>query len=98
KAPTLGEWELDLLRTIEHVVRLGHVEQVSSDEIVLDRGSMPLEPDALVLHCAASGLLCPPLVPLWGDGRIRLPPIPLGLPVLNRGPRRLRGGHARRRR
>ncbi len=25
KAPTLGAWELDLLRTVEHVVRLGHV-------------------------------------------------------------------------
>lgn len=25
KAPTLGEWQLELLRTIEHVVRLGHI-------------------------------------------------------------------------
>ena len=25
KAPTLGTWELDQLRTIENVVRLGHI-------------------------------------------------------------------------
>jgi hypothetical protein len=25
KTPTLGTWELDLLRTVERVVRLGHI-------------------------------------------------------------------------
>jgi hypothetical protein len=29
KTPTLGTWELDLLRTIEHVVRRGHVKRVT---------------------------------------------------------------------
>ena len=29
KTPTLGRWELDLLRTVEHVVRLGHIERVT---------------------------------------------------------------------
>src|SRR4029450_13304596 len=29
KTPTLGAWELDLLRTIEHVVRLGHIQHVT---------------------------------------------------------------------
>ena len=28
KTPTLGAWELDLLRTIENVVRLGHIKHV----------------------------------------------------------------------
>ena len=29
KAPTLGTWELDLLRSIENVVRLGHIRSVA---------------------------------------------------------------------
>ena len=41
KTPTLGAWELDLLRTIEHVVRLGHIKHVTAREIVLDDGVGP---------------------------------------------------------
>jgi hypothetical protein len=80
KTPTLGAWELDLLRTIERVVRLGHVEHVTRREIVLDGGSVPLEADALVVHCAASGLQYPPLVPLWQPDKIRLQTIRAGFP------------------
>ncbi|HKY16603.1 MAG TPA: NAD(P)/FAD-dependent oxidoreductase, partial [Microthrixaceae bacterium] len=83
KTPTLGEWELDLLRTIEHVVRLGHIKQVTSREIILDRGEVPLAPGSLVVHCAASGLQYPPLVPLWGPEKIRLQTIRAGFPCFN---------------
>ena len=80
KAPTLGAWELDLLRTIENVVRLGHIKHVTRTEIVLDHGSVPLAPGSLVVHCAASGLQYPPLVPLWGPDTIRLQTIRAGFP------------------
>ena len=80
KTPTLGAWELDLLRTVEHVVRLGHIEHVTRREIVLDDGSVPLAPGSLVVHCAASGLQYPPLVPVWGPDTIRLQTIRAGFP------------------
>ena len=80
KTPTLGAWELDLLRTIENVVRLGHVKHVTRREIVLDDGSIPLAPGSLVVHCAASGLQYPPMVPLWGRDKIRLQMIRVGFP------------------
>jgi hypothetical protein len=83
KAPTLGAWELDLLRGIEHVVRMGHIRHVTRREIVLDRGSVALEPDALIVHCAASGLQYPPIVPVWGQDAIRLQTIRLGFPCFN---------------
>ena len=97
KTPTLGAWELDLLRTIEHVVRLGHIKHVTRREIVLDDGSVPLAPDSLVVHCAASGLQYPPLVPVWATGQDPTPDDPGRLPVLLRGAGRLRGGNPRRR-
>lgn len=80
KTPTLGSWELDLLRTVEHVVRLGHIKHVTRNEIVLEGGSVPLAPGSLIVHCAASGLQYPPLVPLWGPDTIRLQTIRAGFP------------------
>ena len=80
KAPTLGRWELDLLRTIERVVRLGRVQHVTSGEMVLDRGTVPLTPGSLIVHCAAAGLPQPPLVPIWGTDRITLQTIRAGFP------------------
>jgi hypothetical protein len=80
KTPTLGTWELDLLRSIEHVVRRGHIKHVTRHEIVFEDGSLPLAPGSLVVHCAASGLQYPPLVPLWGRDKIRLQTIRVGFP------------------
>ena len=83
KTPTLAEWELDLLRTIENVVRLGHIKHVTRREIVLDAGSVPLTPGSLVVHCAASGLQYPPMVPIWGPDHVRLQTIRAGFPCFN---------------
>lgn len=80
KTPTLGTWELDLLRTIENVVRLGHIKHVTAQEIVLDDGVVPLTPGALIVHCAASGLAYPPMVPVWSPDKIRLQTIRSGFP------------------
>ena len=80
KTPTLATWELDLLRSVEHVVRLGHIKHVTHREIVLDHGSVPLAPGSLIVHCAASGLQYPPLVPVWGPDKIRLQTIRAGFP------------------
>jgi hypothetical protein len=83
KTPTLAEWELDVLRTVENVVRLGHIREVTRRELVLAHGSVPLPPDAIVVHCAASGLQYPPLVPVWSDDKIRLQTVRVGFPCFN---------------
>lgn len=80
KTPTLAVWELELLRTIEHVVRLGHVRRVEPGRITLDGGSVTTAQNALVVHCAASGLKYRPLIPLWGRSAITLQPIRAGFP------------------
>ena len=80
KTPTLGRWELDHLRTIERVVRLGHIQSVAQAEIVLERGRVPLAKGTLVVHCAASGHAYPPLVPIWRQDKIRLQTIRAGFP------------------
>jgi hypothetical protein len=80
KTPTLARWELDLLRTVERVVRLGHVRMCRRGELECDRGSVRIADDALIVHCAASGLQNPPMVPIWGTDRIRIQTIRAGFP------------------
>jgi hypothetical protein len=80
RTPTLATWELDLLRTIEPVVRLGHIQHVEPGRIVLDGGEVPLDAGAIVVHCAANGLPQPPIVPIWAPDRIRLQTIRAGFP------------------
>jgi hypothetical protein len=75
KVPTLAQWELDRLRTIANVVRLGYLRAVEPGRLVLAHGEAAIARDAVVVHCAASGLQYPPLVPIWGSEVITLQPI-----------------------
>ena len=43
-------------------------------------GEVAIARDAVVVHCAASGLQYPPLVPIWGREAITLQPIRTGFP------------------
>ncbi|HET8779403.1 MAG TPA: pyridine nucleotide-disulfide oxidoreductase [Agromyces sp.] len=80
KTPTLAEWELEALRTIEHVIRLGHIERVERSRVDFASGSIPTADDAIVVHCAGEGLRYPPLVPVWSAEAITLQPIRAGFP------------------
>lgn len=80
KTPTLASWELDLLRTIEHVVRLGHLRQVEPGRLLFADGSHAIARDAVVVHCAAAGLKYPPRIAVWDPTSITLQPIRAGFP------------------
>jgi hypothetical protein len=56
KGGTASVREIEQLRRVDNVVRLGHVESIDRDQIVLEQGSIPTTPDHLHVHCAASGL------------------------------------------
>ena len=75
KVPTLAHWELERRRTIDRVVRLGHLRHVQPGRLVLAQGEAAIARDAVVVHCAAPGLQYPPLVPIWGREAITLQPI-----------------------
>ncbi|QGN34822.1 FAD/NAD(P)-binding protein [Microlunatus sp. Gsoil 973] len=80
KAPTLATWELERLRSIENVVRRGHIESVSPGTLIFADGPVSIPRDAVVVHCAADGLKQPPLVPVWQPDLITLQPIRAGFP------------------
>src|SRR4029453_12572416 len=64
--------ELEQLRRIADVVRLGHVQQVQPDKIVLDHGTVPAHPNSLYIDCTTGGLPRPPSVPVFDGDRITL--------------------------
>ncbi|MER7609155.1 NAD(P)-binding protein [Nocardioides sp. NPDC127503] len=80
KAPTLATWELEQLRTLENVVRRGHIQHVDRGSLTFADGSLAIADDALVVHCAADGLKYPPLLPVWRPEAITLQPIRAGFP------------------
>lgn len=84
KAPTLAKWELDQLRTVDNVVRRGHVRAVDRGQLHFADGSVRVADDSLVVHCAADGLKQPPLIPVWRPDVITLQPIRAGFPPLER--------------
>jgi NAD(P)-binding Rossmann-like domain len=72
KGGTVSIGELDQLRRIERVVRLGHVERIEPDQIVLEQGSIPTTPEHLHVHCAAAGLSDKPPRAIFTDDTITL--------------------------
>lgn len=82
KTPTLALWELEHLRSIERVIRLGHVRRVEPGRIELQDGDAAIHPDAVVVHCAAAGIQYPPLIPVWGEDAITIQPVRAGFPCL----------------
>jgi hypothetical protein len=80
RAPTLAKWELDQLRTLQNVVRRGHIKAVDRGALHFADGSVRVADDALLVHCAADGLKHPPLVPVWRPDVITLQPVRPGFP------------------
>lgn len=48
--------ELDALRGIEDVVRMGHVQSIEPGRVMLDRGTLDVDGSALYIDCTADGL------------------------------------------
>jgi hypothetical protein len=80
KTPTLALWELELARTIDDVIRRGHLRAVAPARLVFDDGDVRIPADALVVHCAAEGLKYPGLRAIWTPDVITPQPVRVGFP------------------
>ena len=68
----LSARELAALRQITDVIRLGRVERIETDRIVLQRGEVRTGPDVLHIDCTALGLNNAPATAIFQGGRIVL--------------------------
>ena len=67
---TISEGEVAELRRITKVIRMGRVQAVAADRLVLDAGELPMQPDTLCIDCTASAVEPRPTVPMFQPGRI----------------------------
>ncbi|OBI17379.1 MULTISPECIES: NAD(P)-binding protein [unclassified Mycobacterium] len=72
RCATVTRLELEQLRRIADVVRLGHLLRVEADRMVLDGGTVASDGNALYIDCTADGAEKRPATPIFDDGRITL--------------------------
>jgi len=68
----LSQHELAKLRTIDEVVRLGHVQTIEPGRVVLDGGTIDTDPGALYLDCTGDGIGQRDATPVFSPGAITL--------------------------
>jgi hypothetical protein len=79
----LSARELDALRQIADVVRLGRVRRIEADHVILERGETKTGPDMLHVDCTALGLNDAPATPIFQPGRIVLQQVRYLSPCFN---------------
>ena len=72
RCATVSQAELEALKTVTNVVRMGRVQRITSHEIVLDQGTIPTSPGTVHIDCSADGLERRPIVPVFDGDRITL--------------------------
>jgi hypothetical protein len=83
RCATISRAELQELRRIDQVVRLGRVKAIESTQVVLERGSVPSDPDWLYVDCSANGIPPVPPVPVFAGDTVNLLPIRLCQPAFS---------------
>lgn len=75
--------ELEQLRSVEDVVRLGHVRHIGRHELTLAYGTVPTTPRTLHIDCTANGLHLGPLRAIFAAERITIQQVRPCTPVFN---------------
>jgi hypothetical protein len=72
RCATVTQAELEQLRRITDVVRMGHLLCIDADKMVLDGGTVPADDRALYIDCSADGAEKRPATPIFDNHRITL--------------------------
>lgn len=79
----VSESEMEQIRRIRNVVRLGRVTRIDTDQIVLERGAIPTSRDFLHIDCSAAGIPSRPSKPIFAGDRITLQWVRLSQPTFS---------------
>ena len=69
-AAVVSQAELTELRKIKNVVRLGRIQRIDANAIVLDEGSVPSDPERLYVDCSATAAQLRPIIPVFAGNKI----------------------------
>lgn len=80
---TISTGEVALLRTVTRVIRMGRVQSLAPDAMLLDHGRVAMDPDTLYVDCTASAVQMRANEPVFQDGRILIQLLRAPLTVLS---------------
>jgi hypothetical protein len=80
---TVAPGEVQVLRQIRNVVRLGRVQALHADHMVLDQGQVPVAPDTLFIDCTASAVEPRETLPIFQGDKIVLQMVRLPQPAFS---------------
>jgi len=72
RCATVSTEELNQLRRVRHIVRMGRVQSIETNEVVLEQGIIPTESNTLYVDCTANPLAKRDSVPVFDGATITL--------------------------
>ncbi len=81
--PVISTGEVELLRRIEHVIRMGRVTRLEERKMYLRNGELPVPDNTLYIDCTASAVRPKPTRPQFEPGRITMQLLHVPLVTLN---------------
>jgi hypothetical protein len=72
RCATVTRSEIEELRRIKNVVRMGRVQRIESDRVILDNGVFEYGAQTLFVDCTADGLARRPAEPVFANNKITL--------------------------
>jgi hypothetical protein len=79
RGATLSQLELEALRQVDDVVRLGPVRRIGTQRVELTRGELPSDPQHLYVDCTAAGLHRAEARPVFAGDRITMQYVTIGI-------------------
>lgn len=67
---TISSGEIDLLRSVTQVIRMGRVRAIEQDALLLEKGRVDMAPDTLYIDCTASAVKAHKPQPVFQGDRI----------------------------
>ncbi len=80
---TMSQGEVQVLRRITHVVRMGHVQAIEPDALVLDGGRVTIDAHTLCIDCTASAVEPRAMQPIFQPSKIVLQLVRAPLPTFS---------------
>ncbi len=80
---TISELELEELRKVKNIVRMGRIKEIGDTEIEFEQGSMPVPTDTIFIDCSATAVTLKPHVPVFHQGTITVQTVRSFQPVFS---------------
>lgn len=83
RGATISDGELEALREVDNVVRLGRVLSIGATQIKLEQGTISTDESQIHVDCTASGIGMPAPRPIFQPGRVNIQRVNAGLDPFN---------------